>query len=67
MSTNENDSWCPMKLSGTMRCEGPDKNLIAENKQLRALCQSMRAAFKEGYDDLYLKALDETMANLGFD
>lgn len=67
MSTNKNDSWCPMKLSGTMRCEGPDKQLLIENERLRNLCKSMRYAFDEGYDDLYLKALDETMANLGFD
>lgn len=40
MSERADDrDWCPMGLSGTMRCEGPDPVLKAENAMLRELCE----------------------------
>ena len=33
--------WCPMRLSGLMRCEGPDPALKAENERLRELAKEI--------------------------
>ena len=41
-------NWCPMRLSGLMRCEGPDPALKAENERLREFAQAMAEAAYKG-------------------